>query len=100
MLAEADQTHQYSAHHRHLQNYGHNVKQHAVQQETDALGSAVNRPRQPARLLSEVEVQVEAQEMVKDVAGNLADRRLGHRHKNCIAQLLKNGAADAREAIC
>lgn len=75
------------------------MKDHARQQKADALGTAVDRARQPARLAGEVKVQVETQQVVKDVTRNASNRRLGNFGKDGIAHLLEDGRADAGEPI-
>ena len=94
VLSSTDRTHQDAADHRHLNEDGHDVEQHAGEQEADALGAAIDRPRQAARLARQVEAEVEAEQVVKDVAGHLADGLLGDRGKDGIAQFLEGGGAD------
>ena len=87
-------SHQDTANHRHFQKDGHDVEQHAGQQEADALGAAIDGPRQAAGLARQVKVEVKAEQVVEDVAGHLADSRLGNRGKDGIAQFLEGGGAD------
>lgn len=93
-------THQNPAHHRHLYKDGHYMEQHAGQQEADALRSAINRPSETSRLPREMKVQVQTQQVVKDVAGNLPDRRLRNSRKDGVPQLLKKRGTNPREAVC
>ncbi|CAG9941258.1 unnamed protein product [Clonostachys rosea f. rosea IK726] len=87
------------AHHADLQSRRQQVEHHARQQEADALRTAVQRPRQPSRLLGEVEVEVQAQQVLKHVARDAAYGLLRDAREDGIAQLLEDGRADPGGAV-
>ncbi|KAF1730746.1 hypothetical protein CRV24_008816 [Beauveria bassiana] len=88
-----------AADHANLERRGQDVKDHAREQEADALGAAVNGARQAARLLGQVKGEVEAQQVAKDVARDGANGLLRDRREDGVAQLLKDGRADARGPV-
>lgn len=76
------------------------MEHHGRQQEADALGTTVDSSRQPACLSGQVEVEVESEQVLKDVARNFADGFLGHTRKDCVPEFLEERGSDSGGAVC
>lgn len=75
------------------------MKHHGREQEADPLRPSINRPTQPSRLPRQMEIQVQAQQVVKNVAGHLPDRLLRDIGKYGVSELLERRRSYPREAI-
>lgn len=65
------------------------MEHHRRQQETDTLCSAIDRSCETTSLATQMEIKIQPQKMVKNVAGNFPDSLLGHSGKNRVPKLLK-----------
>lgn len=65
------------------------MEHHGSQKETDTLGSTVNGSGQSTSLAREVEVQVEPQQMLKDISCNFSNSFLCYTSKYGIPQFLE-----------
>lgn len=92
-------SYQYPADHGYLQKYGNDMEDHRREQEADALRPAVDGPTQTAGLAGEVEVEVEAQEVVKHIAGHPTDRLLRDVREDGIADLLEHRGSYPGDAV-
>lgn len=88
-------TDQDAAHQRDLQSSWQNMEYHRRQQEADTFGTSIQSSRQASRLSRQMEVQVELQQMLIDIAGYTSDRFLGYAGKDSITELLEHGCTDS-----
>lgn len=84
---------------RNLQGSWHHVEDHGRQQETDALGSTVNRSRQTTGLPREVEVKIELEQVLEYISRDLADRLLRNTSEYSIAQFLEQCSPDPSNTV-
>ena len=70
------------------------MKDHGSEQEAYSFGTTINCTGEPASLALEMEVQIKAQEVFKDVASYSSNRFLRNTCKYSIAELLKYGSTD------
>lgn len=70
------------------------MEDHRRQQETDALGTPVNGPREASGLSGQVEVEIQLEKVVKDIASHTANSLLGHARKDGVPDLLEYSGCD------
>ena len=75
------------------------VEQHERQQEIDAGGAALDRPRQPAGAALEVKAQGQRVDMAKRRQGQPPHRALGYRGKDRVAQLVETLRHHSRQPV-
>lgn len=76
------------------------MEHHGSQKETDTLRSTVNGSGQATGLAREVEVQVQAQQVLKDVSCNFSNGLLCYTSKHGIPQFLEECCTYPRGTIC
>lgn len=76
------------------------VEDHRGEEEANSFGSPINGAGETSSLAREVEGQVQAEEMIKDIARDAANGFLGDGRKYGIAELLGERGADAGRAVC
>jgi hypothetical protein len=75
------------------------MEQHTCQQEADTLGASIDSSRQPTRLSREVEIQVQSQQVIKHIAGDLPNCLLGDSRKHRVSQFLKCCGANSGQSV-
>jgi hypothetical protein len=82
-----------------LESSRDDVKHHAREQEVDALGTSVDSPRQPSRLARKVKVEIQLEQVLKNIGRNPANSLLRHTSKDSIAKFLEHSRANPRQTI-
>lgn len=75
------------------------MKNHRSEQEADAFGSSVNSSCETTRLPAQVKVQVQSQQVIKDVSSYSPNGFLCHTREDSISQLLKQGRPNSSRSI-
>ena len=75
------------------------MENHGGQQEADTLCSTINSPGQSSGLAREVEVKVQSQKMVENIARYFANSLLRDTGEYSIPKLLEKGRSDSCCAI-
>ncbi len=88
-----------AAHQQHFEQGRQNVEQHERQQEIDAGGAALNRPREAPGAAFEVKAQRQRVDMGKRRQGQPAHRALGDRGEHRGAQFVEPLRHDARQPV-
>ena len=82
-----------------LEDGGHDVEDDGGEKVAHALVAAVQRPRERAGLLGQVERQVQVVQVQEDVVGHDADGTLRYGREDGVTELAKRRRPDARHAI-
>ena len=93
-------SHQDGADQAHLEDGGAQVEHQGAEHEGDAPCAAVDGLGERARLAAEVEAQVQVVQVQEDVLGDAADGALGHLAEHGVPQLVEEGGAGPRGAVC
>jgi hypothetical protein len=75
------------------------MEDHGRQQEADTFRSTINCPCQSASLAAEMKVEIQPQQMLKDIPRNPADCFLSHTGEDSVAKLLKYGSPDSGSSV-
>lgn len=70
------------------------MKDHRRQQEAYALGAPIDSSRKTSSLSREMEIQVQLEQMIEDIAGNTTDGLLGYAREDSIPDFLEYSGSD------
>lgn len=76
------------------------MEHHRCQQETNTLCSAVNCSRKTTGLATQMEVEVQSQKMVENVAGDFPNSCLGDSCEDSISKFLRHARSYPGDTIC
>jgi len=93
-------THQNPTNHRNLQRSGRNPEDNSLQYEGDALGASINRSRQSACLPTQMELQIEVEQMLKCIPRDFSYGALSDIRKYGVKKFTREGSPDPRCAVC
>lgn len=75
------------------------MEDHRCQQEAYAFGASIDSPCETSSLSREVEVQVQLEKMLKNIASHTTDSFLGYAGKDGISELLEDSSSDPCSSI-
>lgn len=85
--------------HGYFQRGREDVEDHGGEQEADPLGATINGPSESAGLALQVEIQIQTQQVLEDVAGDSSNRFLRNAGKDCVTKLLQDGSTNSGSTI-
>jgi hypothetical protein len=75
------------------------VEDHRGQEEADAFSTTINRTGETTSLSGKVEIEIQSQEMFKDIRSHLPDCFLGNTSKDRIAEFLEHCGSNSSHTI-